>query len=101
MADIDQDAYTKPFMLTKSMHRDVYPDVSPLNNSVAGQVVIITGAAGGLGYVSKPFLHIMIERVKLTWENYQLGYRACMERRRGQRNRARGSQCRKSGSHGG
>lgn len=50
MASVDQDAYTKPFMLTKGMHRDVYPAINPTNNSVKGQVVVITGAAGGLGY---------------------------------------------------
>lgn len=51
---IDSDAYTAPFMLTKSMHRDVYPAVDPTNPSLSasGKVVIVTGASGGLGYVS-------------------------------------------------
>ncbi|KAH6869512.1 hypothetical protein B0T10DRAFT_418474 [Thelonectria olida] len=37
-------------MLTKSLHRDLYPAIDPKNNSVQGKVVVITGAAGGLGY---------------------------------------------------
>lgn len=52
----DANAYTKPFQLTKSMTRNVYPAIDPKNpeNQAAGKVVIITGAGGGLGYVSQP-----------------------------------------------
>ncbi|KAH6655914.1 hypothetical protein BKA67DRAFT_657815 [Truncatella angustata] len=47
------DAYTAPFMLTKSMHRDVYPAVDPkINPELDGssKVVMIFGATSGLGY---------------------------------------------------
>ena len=52
----DAHAYTKPFQLTKGMTRDVYPAIDPKNpeNQTIGKVVIITGAGGGLGYVSPP-----------------------------------------------
>ena len=51
---IDPHAMTRPFQLTKTMHRDVYPAVSPTNPklSAKGKIVIVTGAAGGMGYVS-------------------------------------------------
>lgn len=51
----DADAYTKPFQLTKSMTRNVYSAIDPKNpdNRVIGKVIIITGAGGGLGYVSQ------------------------------------------------
>jgi hypothetical protein len=50
----DPSMLTAPFMLTGAMHRDVYPTVDPRNPklAVAGKVVVITGAGGGLGYVS-------------------------------------------------
>lgn len=51
----DQDAYTAPFMLTKAMHRDVYPAVDPIRNAAveaAGKVIVVTGATGGIGFVS-------------------------------------------------
>ncbi|KAF2002105.1 NAD(P)-binding protein [Amniculicola lignicola CBS 123094] len=50
--ELGPDAFTKPFQLTKSMHRDVYPAVDPTNPSLsaAGKVVLITGAGGGLGH---------------------------------------------------
>lgn len=51
----DPNMFTTPFQLTKSMHRSVYPAVDPEIASVkaagTGKVVVITGAAGGLGYV--------------------------------------------------
>ena len=49
----DSSAYTKPFQLTKSMTRDVYPAIDPKNpkNKASGKVIIITGAGGGIGYV--------------------------------------------------
>ncbi len=52
----DANAYTKPFQLTKSMTRNVYPAIDPNNpdNQATGKVIIITGAGGGLGYVNQP-----------------------------------------------
>lgn len=52
---VDQDALTAPFMLTKAMHRDVYPAVDPITNPAVqaeGKVVVVRGATGGLGFVS-------------------------------------------------
>lgn len=46
---------TAPFMLTRAMHRDVYPAIDPAQNpavSAEGKVAIVTGATGGLGFVS-------------------------------------------------
>lgn len=54
------DAYTTPFMLTKSMHRDVYPAVDPATNpalNASSKVVMIIGATGGLGFVSQ---HVVV-----------------------------------------
>lgn len=45
---------TAPFMLTKTMHRDVYPAIDPAQNpavNAEGKVAIVTGATGGLGFV--------------------------------------------------
>ncbi|KAK0636626.1 hypothetical protein B0T17DRAFT_613333 [Bombardia bombarda] len=50
---VDADAYTAPFMLTKSMKRDVYFDVDPTKNhelQADGKVVLIIGATGGIGF---------------------------------------------------
>ena len=43
--------FTLPYMLTKSMHRDVYPAIDPKNPALSaeGKVIIVTGAGGGLG----------------------------------------------------
>lgn len=51
--DVDVDAYTKPFQLTKSMHRNIYPAIDPANPALkaTGKVVIITGAGAGIGCV--------------------------------------------------
>lgn len=49
---IDPDMYTKPFQLTKTMHRDPYPEIVPTSHSQRGKIVIITGAYGGIGAVS-------------------------------------------------
>jgi NADPH:quinone reductase-like Zn-dependent oxidoreductase len=51
---MDPHAFTTPFQLTKSMRRDVYPAIDPKNPelSAAGNVVLITGATGGIGGVS-------------------------------------------------
>ncbi|KAJ3563660.1 hypothetical protein NPX13_g8119 [Xylaria arbuscula] len=49
------DAYTAPFMLTKSMHRDMYPAIDPATNSAlnaSSKVVMVVGATSGLGFVS-------------------------------------------------
>lgn len=46
---------TAPFMLTKTMHRDVYPAINPAQNPdvrAEGKVAVVTGATGGLGFVS-------------------------------------------------
>lgn len=53
------DAYTAPFMLTKSMHRDVYPAIDPAHNKdlrADSKVIIIFGATSGLGFVGS-YLH--------------------------------------------
>ncbi|KAF2711925.1 NAD(P)-binding protein [Pleomassaria siparia CBS 279.74] len=51
MATPNPDMFTLPFQLTKSMRRDVYPAVDPASPDlkVTGKVILITGAAGGLG----------------------------------------------------
>ncbi|KAI1329897.1 hypothetical protein F5Y16DRAFT_397008 [Xylariaceae sp. FL0255] len=49
------DGYTAPFMLTKGMHRDVYPAIDPKTNSelnASSKVVMIIGATSGLGYAT-------------------------------------------------
>lgn len=51
----DANAYTAPFMLTKSLQRDVYPAVDPAKNQelrAADKVILVTGGAGGIGFVS-------------------------------------------------
>ena len=50
----DPDSFTTPFQLTRRMHRDIYGPVKPDNPDLkaSGKVVIVTGAAGGLGFVS-------------------------------------------------
>lgn len=54
MTSIDVDAFTKPFQLTKSMHRELYATLEPSNPdlNVSGKVVLVTGAGGTLGVVS-------------------------------------------------
>ncbi|PVH92219.1 NAD(P)-binding protein [Periconia macrospinosa] len=53
MADqpFDADAYTKPFQLTRTLHRDVYPSVDPTNPELSAdnKTVLITGGGGTLG----------------------------------------------------
>lgn len=53
MADVDVDAFTKPFQLTKSLHRDIYPAVDPKNPELSahGKVILITGVTGTIGAV--------------------------------------------------
>lgn len=54
MAAFDANAYTSPFMLTKSMHRNIYPAIDPNNPELVAdkKVVVVFGAAGGIGFVS-------------------------------------------------
>lgn len=58
---IDPDQFTAPFQLTKGMHRHVYPTVDPTSEGLraTGKVVVITGAGGGLGYVSHLGAHCL------------------------------------------
>ncbi|KAF2790239.1 NAD(P)-binding protein [Melanomma pulvis-pyrius CBS 109.77] len=51
MAAFDPNMFTTPFQLTKSLHRDVYEAIDPANPTLkaTGKVVLVTGAAGGLG----------------------------------------------------
>ncbi|KAF2801654.1 NAD(P)-binding protein [Mytilinidion resinicola] len=50
----DPDTMTRPFQLTASIRRGVYPAVDPTNPSLsaAGKVVVVVGAAGGIGYAT-------------------------------------------------
>ena len=54
MASLDVDLFTKPFQLTKAMHRELYPSLDPSNPNLkaSGKVVLITGGGGTLGGVS-------------------------------------------------
>lgn len=51
--EMDANAFTTPFQLTKSMHREIYPAIDPKNAALnaSGKVVLITGATGGIGGV--------------------------------------------------
>lgn len=53
MSAPDPDMFTAPNSLTKNYYRDIYPAVDPTNPelSASGKVVVITGAAGGIGFV--------------------------------------------------
>jgi hypothetical protein len=53
-ASMDPNAFTTPFQLTKSLHRDVYATIEPtkLYHLAEGKVIFIAGASGGLGFVS-------------------------------------------------
>lgn len=54
-AGFDVNAHTSLVMLTKSIQRDVYPAVDPIRNPdlrADNKVILITGGAGGLGFVS-------------------------------------------------
>ena len=61
---MDVNAFTSPFQLTKSMHRNLYPTLDPKNPdlSASGKVVIITGAGGRIESVSA--LQISFYRIK-------------------------------------
>ncbi|KAF7890256.1 hypothetical protein EAF00_008571 [Botryotinia globosa] len=47
----DPDAYTTPFAITKSIHRDPYWAIDSKNpaNNQSGKIIIITGASAGIG----------------------------------------------------
>jgi hypothetical protein len=49
----DPDQFTTPFAITKTVHRDPYPAISPEKpeNSQAGKIIIITGGGSGIGAV--------------------------------------------------
>lgn len=55
-ADFDPDMYTKMLNLTEPYHRSAYPSVSPTNPSLslAGKVVLVTGASRGVGFGIAP-----------------------------------------------
>ena len=60
MADgIDTLAYTKPFQLTRTIHREKVPysisDSNPRNKQ-AGKILVITGGGTGIGAVSELFV---------------------------------------------
>ncbi|TGO36077.1 hypothetical protein BHYA_0136g00200 [Botrytis hyacinthi] len=48
---LDPDAYTTPFAITKSVHRNPYWAIDSKNpaNNQSGKIIIITGASAGLG----------------------------------------------------
>jgi len=48
------DSITLAYQLTPTMHRKMYPAISPSNpnNSAAGKNVLITGATRGIGKVN-------------------------------------------------
>ncbi|CAI6334897.1 unnamed protein product [Periconia digitata] len=58
--NIDPNAYTAPFQLTKNLHRDVYPaiDIAAHSSYAKGKVILVTGASGGLGH-----------EISRTWSN--------------------------------
>ena len=63
----DPNMFTSPFQLTQAMHRDVYSLVDPSDPTVreagGGKVVLITGAAGGLGWVCIVLIHSILSQV--------------------------------------
>jgi hypothetical protein len=50
----DSNQFTTPFAITKAVHRDPYPAISPERpeNSQSGKIIIITGGGSGIGAVS-------------------------------------------------
>jgi hypothetical protein len=73
------DAYTAPFVLTKSMHRDVYPAIDPTNEKLnaASKVIMVFGATSGLGFLS----HIYFTNTEHTNPAFFTGRSQVMERR--------------------
>jgi len=57
-SEFDPHKFTRPFQLTKTIHRGPYPTISPYNpaNSKKGQIIVITGGGTGIGAVSFLFL---------------------------------------------
>jgi len=55
---VDKLAYTRPFQLTKTIHREKVPysisDSNPENNQT-GKILVITGGGSGIGAVSGVF----------------------------------------------
>ncbi|EUC42756.1 hypothetical protein COCMIDRAFT_102662 [Bipolaris oryzae ATCC 44560] len=51
LSDLPKDYYVKAMQFTKRTHQDVYPAIDPSlpEHSLAGKVVIITGASRGIG----------------------------------------------------
>jgi len=51
MSAFDANAYTAPFQLTKTLHREVYPEIDPSSPHLkaSGKVILITGAGGQIG----------------------------------------------------
>lgn len=49
--------FTLPFQITKKIHRDVPPELSPElpENSAKGKIIVITGGGSGIGAVSSFF----------------------------------------------
>lgn len=56
-AVMDPNAFTSPFQLTKTLHRDLYDTIDPKNpeRNAKGKVVLIFGATGGVGGVGLQF----------------------------------------------
>lgn len=87
---VDADAFTAPFMLTKAMHRDVYPAIDPINNpaiSAEGKVVVVRGGTGGIGFVSFFFSGSMdtgCPGKQIANCNHLKGHRPVFPLRRGQ-----------------
>jgi NAD(P)-dependent dehydrogenase (short-subunit alcohol dehydrogenase family) len=51
MSQVDADAFTVPFMATKTPRRDPYEAILPTNpaNSQKGKIIVITGGSSGIG----------------------------------------------------
>lgn len=66
--EFDPHKFTKPFQLTKTIHRDVYPAISPDNpaNSKNGKIIVITGGGTGIGAVSVPLSLINFVHVSMS-----------------------------------
>jgi hypothetical protein len=94
MSVLNVDMFTAPYSLTKTYHRDIYPAVDPTNPelSASGKVIVVTGAAGGVGFV-RPFSLIPFETfrqpsVSKAKKFFALGHCQSMEYCRRQRNRS-------------
>jgi hypothetical protein len=63
MADtVDVNAVTLKHQFTPTMHREMYPAISPTNsaNSAVGKNVLVTGATRGIGKVNTPPLTLIL-----------------------------------------